>query len=212
MIGRADARIVSSEEDLLELVMESLDRLQHQLTNQSLPRAEDLWHWDGAGLRRSKFRPKDEEALSDYVARWLTGDVGPSAGVVVNREVQPRRGARTDVIVEASSPGSQGNFDKLTIVIEVKGCWHATVRTGLETQLVDGYLKVHGWRCGIYLVGWFVCPQWETPKNKLQSATAVDAATELDALAAGFDGINSQFHVRTFLLDCTLPPQKAPSA
>jgi hypothetical protein len=94
----------------------------------------------------------------------------------------------------------------------VKGCWHAAVRTGLDTQLVDGYLKVHGWRCGIYLVGWFVCPQWETPDNKLLSASAADAAKELDVLAAGFDGVNSQFHVRSCLLDCTLPPQKAPSA
>ena len=145
-------------------------------------------------------------------ARWLTEDIGPGAGVVVNREVQPRRGARTDVIVEAKIPGSDSQFDTLRVVIEVKGCWHDAVLTGLTEQLVNGYLRVHGWRCGIYLVGWFVCPQWDSPKNNLRSDNSQAAAEELRQLAAEFDGVNSQFAVATFLLDCSLPPTRAPSA
>ena len=211
MLVRPQARLLTSDDDLLELVLESLARLQTRLTRQSLPGAEDLWHWDGAGLNRSKFRPKDEEALSDYIARWLAEDIGPAAGVVVNREVQPRRGARSDIVVEANVPGANAEFDKFTVVIEVKGCWHAAACTGLRSQLVEGYLRVHGWRCGIYLVGWFVCPQWESKKNNLQSDTPADAVTELEALAADFDGVHSDFRVSGFLLDCSLPPVKSPS-
>ena len=212
VIERADARILNSDDDLVDVILESLARLQRALTRQSLPKAEELWAWDGAGLKRSKFRPKDEEALSDYVARWLSEDLGPAAGVIVNREVQPRRGARTDIIVDAVTRKPEADYNKLTVVIEVKGCWHSDVRTGLETQLVDGYLKAHGWRCGIYLVGWFVCPQWQKPVNRLRSVTAADAANEVEALSVGFDGVSSPYLVRTCLLDCTLPPAKAPSS
>jgi hypothetical protein len=211
VLERPQARMLTCDDDLLEVVLESLARLQTRLTGQALPSAEELWLWDGGGLNRKSFRPKDEEALSDYIARWLAEDIGPRAGVVVNREVQPRRGARTDVIVEATIPGAETDFDKLTVVIEVKGCWHNAARTGLRSQLVDGYLRVHGWRCGIYLVGWFVCPQWQHPENRLKSDTATDAVTELAELATEFDGVTSEFRVGTCLLDCTLPPMKSPS-
>ena len=70
----------------------------------------------------------------------MSEDIGPSAGVVANREVQPRRGKRTDVVIEAALPNSREGFDKLAVVIEVKGCWHSEVRTALKTQLVDDYL------------------------------------------------------------------------
>jgi hypothetical protein len=211
MLEQRRARMLGSDDDLSELVQESLARLQTRLTGQALPSVEDLWLWEGGGLKRKNFRPKDEEALSDYITRWLAEDIGPKAGVVVNREVQPRRGARTDVIVEATIAGPEGDFDKLTVVIEVKGCWHDAARTGLRSQLVDGYLRPHGWRCGIYLVGWFVCPQWENAENNLESSTPAEAAQELHALRAEFDGTASEFRVDTCVLDCALPSAKQPS-
>jgi hypothetical protein len=212
MLERTSARLITSGDELLELIIESLDRLQRRLSRQALPRAEDLWRWDGSGNRRSNFKPKDEEAISDYVACWLAEDLGPTSGVVVNREVQPRRGARTDIIVDAISRGTQGEFDKITVVVEVKGCWHDAVQSALQTQLVDGYLKVHGWRCGIYLVGWFVCPQWRDAESKLISREPDGAAEELKQMAASFDEIKSQFRVATYLLDCRLPPARIPSS
>lgn len=212
LLEQFGARLLSSDDDLLELVIESLDRLQTKLKRQSLPRAEDLWRWEGSGLKRSRFSPKDEEALADHVASWLLEDLGSEAGVVVNREVQPRRGSRTDIIVEAITPANESGFQKLTVVIEVKGCWHSEVLTGLESQLVNGYLKEHAWRCGLYLVGWFICSQWENPKNELQSDTLAEAREELSALATPFDGEKSVFKAASYLLDCTLPSAKAPSA
>jgi hypothetical protein len=212
LITIPETRLINNDDDLLELIVESLERLQMKLTKQSIPAAEELWLWTGAGQNRSNFQPKDEESLSDYVARWLVEDIGPSAGVVVNREVQPRRGAKTDIIVDALSQRADATFNRLTVVIEVKGCWHDAVRTGMRTQLVDGYLRPHGWRCGVYLVGWFICPQWTAAKNKLQSGNLKDAINELEVLATDFHGVHSDIHVTPVLMDCTLPQPRRPSA
>ena len=146
ILDQADARLLTCDEDLLDLVVESLDRLQIRLKQQSLPQAEVLWRWSGSGNNRFDFKPKDEEAISDYIADWLSTDIGPRSGVVVNREVQPRRGSRTDIYVEAFAPDEESSLKKLTVIIEVKGCWHSNVCTGLENQLVKGYLEQHGWR------------------------------------------------------------------
>ena len=203
VLAQPGARLLHSEDDLLELVLESLTRLQTRLTGQVLPAVEDLWRWDGSGNRRKDFRPKDEEALSDYIARWLMGEIGPAAGVVVGREVQPRRGLRTDVIIEAAQPAANGGFEKFNVVIEVKGCWHTEVRTALQTQLAEDYLRPHGLRCGIYLVGWFICARWKNVTNKLSSTDVVTARTELESLAADFAAVASDLRIEPFLLDCT---------
>lgn len=203
MLAQPRARLLNSDDDLLELALESLGRLQTKLTAQMLPAVEDLWRWDGSGNARTKFQPKDEEALSDYIARWLADDIGPAAGVVVGREVQPRRGLRTDVIIEAAPPAAGGGFEKFTVVIEVKGCWHGEVRTALRTQLADDYLRPHGLRCGIYLVGWFVCARWAGAKNHLASATTAAARAEIEAFAVDFSDGKSDLRIAPCLLDCT---------
>jgi len=203
VLTHTDARLLHSEDDLLELVLESLDRLQTKLTGQALPAVETLWHWEGAGQGRNNFRPKDEEALSDDIARWLDDDIGPTAGVVVAREVQPRRGKRTDITVESAPPAAGGGFERFTVVIEVKGCWHAEVRTALRTQLADDYLRPHGLRTGVYLVGWFVCTRWGNAINKLASADIAAARAELEAMAADFTDGTSDLRIAPVLLDCT---------
>ncbi|MCW1883789.1 hypothetical protein OKA04_03555 [Luteolibacter flavescens] len=96
-------RFVRDSGDLMNLVLESLDALQRHLKGTTLPAVEDLWQWESGGLRRANFRHKDEEAVSDYIARWLRDRIGQQSRVVVNREVQPRRGLRTDILVEAWS-------------------------------------------------------------------------------------------------------------
>ena len=203
VLAQPRARLLNSDNDLLELVLESLGQLQVKLTGQVLPAADELWRWDGSGNTRKNFKHKDEEAISDYIARWLKEDIDPVAGGVVGREVQPRRGLWTDIIVDASSPTASGEFEKFTVVIEVKGCWNTEVRTALKTQLAGDYLRPHGLRCGIYLVGWFVCKRWAGAKNHLASDNIPAACAEMDAMAADFVGGESEFRIEPFLLDCT---------
>jgi hypothetical protein len=202
---RGDARLVQNADDLLEVVLESLERLQVQLTRNTLPRAEELWHWDGADPKRKNFRHKDESFLSDYIARWLRDDLC-GRGIVIGREVQPRRGQRTDIHVTAAHPATTVlAVNEVTVVIEVKGCWHAEVRTATETQLVGDYLRPNGLSHGIYLVGWFVCPQWATSMNGLNSQTLEEAQREVAGFVVPFDGRANPERVRAFVLDCRYP-------
>jgi hypothetical protein len=202
---RTEGRLVRDADDLLEVVMESLARFQAQLTRSTLPSSERFWHWDGADTQRKNFRHRDEAFLSDEVARWLRDDLN-QRGIVIGREVQTRRGQRTDVYVDAVARGDSSlSVRTVTVVIEVKGCWNAEVKTAVDSQLVGDYLRPNGLTHGIYLIGWFVCPVWEKPQNKLTSATLELAEQEVAQLVSAYDGKANPEHVAGVVLDCRYP-------
>jgi hypothetical protein len=64
LAARDEARFVLDEDDLVEVLLASFQRLQKLLTQSKLPRSEDLWHWKGADTRRSDFEPRDEAYLA----------------------------------------------------------------------------------------------------------------------------------------------------
>ena len=205
LLARREARLVVDADDLTEVVVESLDRLQTRLTRSTLPESEILWHWDGADTQRRNFRHRDEAFLSDYIARWFRDDLGQRR-IVIGREVQPRRGQRIDIYVSAGASGTtSSSSEDLTVVIEVKGCWNADVRKALEGQLVGEYLRPNGLTHGIYLVGWFVCEKWSNPENHLASETLANAQHELLQLAAPYDGKTNPERVTAMVLDCRYP-------
>ena len=203
------ARVIDDENDLLSVVLESLQRLQARLTKASPPEAALLWNYDGAGNRRTNFRPKDEEDLSDRIASWLESDIGPESHVVIGREVQPRRGQKTDLKVVALPPDTAGDTRSLTLIIEVKGCWNKDVRTAIQTQLAEDYLNKNGWTHGVYVVGWFLCDKWDSPgagpKSCLRGVTYEDACKEVQDLAKPYDGRSTPAIVRAVCLDCRFP-------
>lgn len=202
---RAEGRLVRDADDLLEVVMESLARFQARLTRSTLPRSERFWHWDGADNNRKNFKHRDEAFLSDEVASWLRDDLS-QRGIIIGREVQTRRGQRTDVYVDAVARGdSSSSLQTVTVVIEVKGCWSAEVRTAVEFQLVGDYLRPNGLTRGVYLVGWFVCAAWEKPQNKLTSTTLELAEQEVNQLVAAYDGKTNPERVKGIVLDCRYP-------
>ncbi len=159
VLGNPALRLVGSEQDLLEVLCESLERLQLQLRGET-PTAHFLWNTDPA------VKAKGEEDLSDFLTNHLRSDIG-SRGVVVNREVQIRRsnrggvsGQRTDIHVSAVSPSS-GGAQTVSVIIEVKACWNPEVLVAMETQLRDRYLKDNATRTGLYVVGWYASPAWD---------------------------------------------------
>ncbi|HEU5101871.1 MAG TPA: hypothetical protein VFU22_22775 [Roseiflexaceae bacterium] len=85
--------------------------------------------------------------------------------MVINREVVIRRGTgkgddqRTDVHVNAVTRDRLKPYDVITLIIEVKSCWHPEGLTAMETQLIQRYLKDNACRHGLYLVGWYYCRQ-----------------------------------------------------
>jgi len=179
LLASSESRYVDSPDQLLGVVMESLVRMENHLQG-NLPAAEAMWNYQGSGNRRHSFRPKDEEALSDAVTRWLRHDLQRSR-VVVNREVQPRRGQQTDVWVEAA-PRNRGHGDgaSVNVVIEVKGQWHREVHSAMQEQLVERYLLQNRLTHGIYLVGWYLCDEWDhADQRKAQARRNAGAMDEL---------------------------------
>ena len=179
---RPMSRLVRNDRELQNVILESLQRLQRKLHGET-PAVVDLWYPSGP-KKAKKWTPKDENAFSDYVKRHFDDDLR-NCGIVSLREVEIRRGngstgERTDLYVIASVFGTDpGMFDTVRVIVEVKGCWHAELRTAMEAQLKSRYLRDNDCVCGIYLVGWFACDAWttadtrqkHTPKWTLTEAT-----------------------------------------
>jgi hypothetical protein len=200
-----EKRLVESTTEIMEVILESLNRLQSKLKDE-LPASKDLWNAD-----KGIYWPKDEEDLSDYVARHLREDI-QHRGIVVNREVQIRRGIgsgtgqSTDIHVDAVIKGAEsGTYSRLYVIIEAKGNWNKDLFTAMENQLRDRYLKKNRCQSGLYLVGWFSCTKWKEDDPRKQQCphmSIVKAKEQLAEQAASLskDGVD----IRCYVLDLAL--------
>ena len=199
-------RLVQNGDQLLDVLVESLRRLEEKLQGEN-PAAIDLWNEIG----RNIYRPKDESRLSDYVKRHLEEDL-KRKGVVANREVEIRRGEgegvgeRTDIDIDAikREPNSE-IFDSVSVIIEVKGCWNPELEDAMKTQLVDRYLKDNRCQHGLYLVGWFNCPQWDDSdyrKGKSPESDRAELQKQFDTQAADISQQGVQ--IRAFVMNAAL--------
>ena len=182
--------------------MESLARLEDRLQRSEPPAAVDLWN----EVLRGVFRPKSENEFSDYVARHLEADLA-ERGVVVNREVVVRRTQRTDIRIGVSRLRNVAETPfPITVVIEAKGCWNRRdLDSGMEDQLCGRYLEEARTRHGIYLVGWFLCDQWDHQEQRRRDCPAygLDEARERfnrQAVENSRDGK----HVLAFVMNAAL--------
>ena len=156
LAARPDARLIRGPEQLLELLVESLQRLDAALQGET-PTAPLLWN----KLTKTKYRPKDEESLSDLLRWYLETDLrGRGLNLtrepVIRRGEGANRGERLDVLVDLENAPNTG------VIIEVKGCWNKDLWTAMEKQLTGRYLEDNPGRYGLYVVGWFLCDQWDT--------------------------------------------------
>lgn len=197
-------RIVQSGDQLLEVVMEVLDKLQVSLHGET-PAVFDLWNEDPV------FRPKKETAFSDWLKRQLEAHL-VGRHVILSREVEIRRraggtpGEETDIHISALNRASSSAVDTVSMIIEVKGNWNAGLFKDMERQLVGRYLKDNQSRHGLYVVGWFNCDQWDREDSRNQRApktsineTRARLTTQAEELSV--DGIT----VRSYVLDTALP-------
>lgn len=196
IVDRPSARIVESGEQLLDVLEESIDRLNAKL--QGAPAAaDDLWNNE----HRRRWWPKDEEALSDYLKRHWDDDIG-HGNIVVNREVQIRRGNGDahgeipDLIVDAFVPAEKGDAgDVISVAVEVKCEWHRDVRRAMRDTLRERYLNESSYRYGLYVVGWFDSPGWQRDKKKYRQPPGwrtlddVKRFLERDAAELSRDGV-----------------------
>src|SRR5205085_1152403 len=137
------------------------------------------------------YTPKDENRLSDEVALYLNQDLR-SRGIVVNREVEIRRGEETDIHIDTFIISSGNRQDRISVIIETKGCWHPQLLVAMEAQLVNRYLTDNNCQHGIYLVGWYHCPKWASEHRKAKCgrlATDIgNLQVKLDAQAMNLGG------------------------
>ncbi|HEU5380437.1 MAG TPA: hypothetical protein VFV38_33855 [Ktedonobacteraceae bacterium] len=198
VIADSRVRLVQNTEQLLEVVIESLRRLEATFCDET-PAWRDVW--DRLPLTQSEtptairsrrhraftYRPVDENEFSDYVKRYLQADLG-SRGIIANREVVIRPDERIDIRIDAVARRVQEEIDEqLTLIIEVKGCWNEELMTAMRTQLIDRYLRDNHCQHGLYLVGWFNCKTWDNQdyrKNKAPKMALEEAQHLFDEQAA----------------------------
>ena len=198
------AHLVTTSEDLLEVVIESLQRLQRRITDTANPLVYDFWFVGTVRNTDLNHGPHYEKQIAQRIAAWLQDDVQYRHPTVINREVVPRQGQRTDITVEA--PLRSGNETLVPkVIIEIKGNWHAEVRTACGTQLVRTYLQNQVHAAGIYLVAWFgpgnLPGEDNSRSNRLSSHDISSANAEVTELVANQ---RNTFTVQGFVLDCTL--------
>jgi len=204
---RRDAYFVENEDDLMLVVLDSLEKLQRSLISSPEGDVLRFWHFDFIHNRRTNFRPHAEIDVAREIYSHLKRDLGGPAGAVVLREVAIRwdqKRTDIDVVVIADSFGSKR---ELVLTIEVKGCWNDGVREAVQSQLVEDYLRRAGRTHGIYLVAFFVCSKWEDntkPQCALKSKNIDDARKEVAELCRPFSGATSFARVSPFVLDCRL--------
>jgi hypothetical protein len=199
-------RLVEGGSQLLDVLLESLKRLESKLQGET-PAAIDLWD----EVAKNVHKPKDENRFSDHVKRHLDEDLR-QRGVVVNREVQIRRGEgsgvgeRTDIHVDAVVRDSQGGLhDSITVIIEVKGCWNPGLNHAMKTQLVDRYLKDNRCQHGLYLIGWFNCDQWDDDDRRKRQAPELDIDEAQERFAAQAADLSRQgLQIRAIVINAAL--------
>lgn len=204
LCSNASTRRVGGPNDLLEVVMESLQRIRARMVGET-PQAFLLWN-----KKDGLCWPRDENDLSNYLKSELEKDLDQS-GVLVGREVEIRRtapssiGQRVDLHVAVSTLDEDGSPNGTTsIIVEVKGNWNAELEGAMQTQLVDRYLFENQCQHGIYLVGWFSSANWDPTDNRkvrAEKRNFTDTRIFLEAQAARLtDGTRV---IKTLILDLT---------
>jgi hypothetical protein len=178
LVNNRKARLVANESELLDCIVAVLAELQtdlqsHQAMNEDFWRdvpisfVKKLTGWLSGKKHEKFYLPRDEEAFCNVVARYLQKQLA-SSGVIVNREIVIRpnpgaKGERTDIHVDAVAlAGDKTAYERITVVIEAKGIWNDELETAMQTQLRDQYLNQARSKSGIFLVGYFNCPQWDS--------------------------------------------------
>lgn len=197
ILENKNKRYIRDENDLVNIISESLNKLEIELQGESLP-VKFIWN-------NKPVTPKSEGDLSDFIKLHLQRDLSQ---IIVNREVEIRptagsvKGENTDLLVQTFSNKS----DIVSVIIEVKGSWNKNLKTDIAEQLKKRYLKDNQCRYGIYLIGWFLCKSWDksgdyrfgdNPKMELEEVKQffVNQAEELT---------EEGYHLYSCVLDCRL--------
>ena len=195
-------RFVGSEDELFEIVKESLGRLQEKLQGET-ELAEFLWNHP----RRVNARPKEENELNNFVKNFLQDDL-VDRGVLANREVEIRKGQMTDVLVQTITRVSR-DIRRYAVVIETKGIWNNDIPVSIDKQLAGRYLLNNQTRHGILLVVWFSRDGWDQTDWRYRQGSRAQKDRVLSDLEEDAQHASKEFGVtiEPFVLDASLASQ-----
>jgi hypothetical protein len=194
--------LIQNDDDLLVIVMDSLERLQQDLQARSNANVLNYWLWTQKGHKKSNFRSKGEIEISALVAEWLRKDLGPISPLVLV-EVQIQWNRRTDIHVIATTK-RHATSQYLKVIIETKKSSNRDLQHACQSQLVDTYLHRSGGRHGIYLVVHLTGGKQQPDRSYLKSKSPSGMREEVTALARTAAKKESSLALRGFLLHVTL--------
>lgn len=204
-------RFVESNTQLLDVVVESMRRFQAELHGE-LGSVVDLWDH-----HEKEWRPVQEEDISDYIVRYLRKNLA-DRGIVLNREVQIRRGRgndmpgqRTDIHVDAVLPehAAASHYGPVSLIVEVKGTWNDGLMTDMEGQLRDRYLRNSGCRTGLYVAVHFAAQNWAAADRRRAKSDRWEIDDLRVRLAEQAQALSGGVSIRSFVIDASLDSSSA---
>jgi len=206
VVFRTGSQLVQTAEDLREVLMEAIQKYGAELRGEQTP-VRDLWDRQSNG----SLRPIEEDGFSDHITRFLRRELGAN-GIIANREVEVGRvpgapmGKRTDIKIDAVRVADDGvRYDRITAVIETKGCWNRDLFTALPAQLYGDYLVRLGSPVGIYLVGWFDKTKWDDTDRRRSQSPSVAREEVQQSLSAQAASLPAGYMVRAVVLEIRAP-------
>jgi hypothetical protein len=214
LVENHELRLVNSPDELMDIVLDSLEELEVRLQKGEQPQAIDLWNErrvtekkEGKPNIAFVCSPKDEGRLSDKIKIHLQEDL-LRRGVVINREVEIKRGSETDIHISAFTRDEYGRpKDLMKVTIEVKGCWNREMETAMGSQLIGKYLNGTDCTKGIYLIGWFMCDRWNDEYDsrfKMVPKIDINAARGKYSIEAKKLSAENAVRVEAVVIDCRL--------
>jgi hypothetical protein len=192
--------------DLCDAVMDSLAHYQAYLRAPNRPTEV----WNELGSKRTIYRPKDENVLSNCLVTHLRRDLG-ALDVWGEREVEVRRGTlmekgdHPDIVIIAPNPAEPAQ--PLRLYIEVKCSWNVEAISGMGAQLFDRYLRTADY--GIYVLAHYACATWNDPEDErlnapLHRISKAEAEAQLEAERLRLQATRPDKRLAAFFLDASL--------
>ena len=197
LLANKNLRFIGNENDLLMIVLESLDKLQIEMQG-TPPSVKFIWN-------SNPVTPKLEADLSDFIKLHLQRDLSKT---VVNREVEirpplgERKGENIDLLVQTFSSKSD---DLISLIIEVKGSWNQRLKKDMEEQLKKRYLMANLCKYGIYLVGWFLCDPWDKSDYRYDDNPKMNFAEVESFFIEQTKSLSGNgYYLNSYILDCRI--------
>lgn len=202
LASNKEKRLVRSGEELLDVIIDALNRIGKRLHG-ATPEVRSLWNDLGNG----KFTPWNENEFSNYIKQRLDDEIR-GRGFITNREVelQPTLGSeigeRTDIHVDAVLPDNN-KYEKITVIIEVKGNWHPELLQAMQDQLSNRYLKEGKTLYGLYLVAWFDSDKWDPNDPRKRKSSKHDITEVKGVLQEQAESLSTNKLIKQYVMNVT---------